>query len=219
MEYRTIKNALAGTGIIASILALIIPKLISAFGAVEIATSINETMELVKKSDWQINWDGIYVLVLIFSFLFFIGVNIDLFNRWIIKRQQAQIRNWNVTAVDAINWIANSTHESKSLDYNKRYILSVAAFRERALSGELIVSGIKEGSFIHRRIPLKDWKKLKLGYGCVSGNRHVGNEGQVNNVALETPRENGEAKTVWSALMVDRSELKRKWSGVAQSIY
>jgi hypothetical protein len=175
-------------------------------GYVQTALWLRDLTEAGNVAGLSINWVAISFYILVFCCAGLAAVNWNLvrgaFRQWRAKRK----REWNMTASDAINYVAQGSRFSESLDHDKRHSEAMDTFIAYAQRGLIVVAGRPKDGAIIERIPRHIWKKkAKLSYRMAGDtyDRRVAEGAELISRA--------DKSNLFRGLMVDRNEIGRVW--------
>ena len=148
----------------------------------------------------NLSWEGIYFFGFLVGSATLIGINHDHFKQWFDNWQASKRRIWNVTIIEAIQYIASGSYFSNSLHDSEREKRAIDTFREAATKGQVRVAGCAAGSSLLSEIPKRIWRSAELKIDSLYGRTRV----------RLTAKKN-ETSTLFSDLFVDGTEMKRVW--------
>ena len=201
MRSRTVVNVVGGSLLAFSNVGLFwkpIHKFIALFGDAQAARDL---MVIVK--DAPISWEALYLLIVILSAATLIATNWVAIKRWRYAYVQSKQREWNLTAIDAIGYIAQGSYFSRSLDFSSRLTVAINAFVEAAKNGRIQASGRFNNHGSLTLIAKHVWRDYELDVKIARGRYDDHN--------LYRFVITDKNKPLYEGIMVDRQQIKSIW--------
>lgn len=154
------KNAIMSGVTTFSLFGMALPKLFRAFGWLDTAAAVADWFWMVRHP--MVNWPAI------FTFTFFIGLSVLLYDNWNVVRRTARWmrgpsrQKWDAPSYQAIDWIENHSLLSFGKTGESATRGALAALEEAARDGRVVIGGRKIGEANHKPIPRCVWRHAKL---------------------------------------------------------
>ena len=163
---------------------------------------ISETLAFLKLPGVGINWDGVWLIILITSIVFLIGANFNAVKKWNRKRIEQNTRHWNMNFCDAINYLSHVALFGAAWPDKDKSVAAATALYEAAHKGTIEIAGQLKTSRSLTKIPAPWFSSI-----AVLDLSHCTAYEEKNAMLLERDK-----KTVmYSSLTVDRDQIQRTW--------
>jgi hypothetical protein len=164
---------------------------------------ISDALAFFKLPGVEINWNGIWLMILIISVVFLIAVNLSAARKWNNARVERNTRHWNMNLCDALNYLAYlSVFGAAWPDQNKIQVAAGAVY-EAAHKGTIEISGQRRGSLLLTKIS-ENW----FSGGTILELKHCTRDGEKNVFLLDSDK----TTVIYSSLTVDRVQIERVWA-------
>jgi hypothetical protein len=164
---------------------------------------------VVKVPGVEINWDFLWLVLLVGSGVVLIGMNFSAAKRWINERLEKMKRYWNMNLCDAITYVGYLSHFGKAWPENTKQVVAAKAIYEAAKKGQIEIAGVPLGSMLLAKIPKSHFdgqRNLDLKH-CNNSERNI--------FLFESDK-----KTIsFSGLIADRRQIENVWPPKPQSLY
>ena len=148
MDKRLVANSVCGSSAALAVLALIAKRM--GFPAV------SDALAFFKVSGVDINWNGVWIIILVASIVTAIFVNLQKMTNAIARWRGQRHRDWNMNFCDAIAYLVSESLDGQAWPSASRVQFATGALYEAAKKGQVTLSGLPEGSVLRVKIP-KRW--------------------------------------------------------------
>jgi hypothetical protein len=163
---------------------------------------ISETLAFFKLPGVEINWDGVWLIILITSIIFLIGANFNAVKRWNNKRIEQKTRHWNMNFCDAVHYLSNVALFGAAWPDRDKSAAAATALYEAAHNGTIEIAGQLRTSRSLTKIPAAWFSSI-----AVLDLSHCTPYEEKNAMLLER----GKKTVIYSSLTVDRDQIQRAW--------
>lgn len=152
----------------------------------------------------DINWSALYVWAFLLSIGYLLATNWNEVSTWLRALRHPRVRNWNMSAADAVVEIAFKSNLCNGAGSEHGLLKALDMFEQFARDGRLKTAGRRPGTSRLEPISRRIWRNVCLARDSL-GN---GGEGRL------VRRSAGNNEIVYEGVVVDRQQIDTLWPRV-----